>query len=123
MAIVVTTTVTQQVVVSFEAVNGDDKYTDALYFTPAEFAALTNPQIRAQAVARYQAWKAVVTAVRPPPTPAEIQANIDNLQQMEDATQEQLLNAVTPAAGIALLQARATKIAARIAALQAMVQP
>lgn len=48
-----------------DTVPNDPGFTDALYFTQAEFAALTNPQIRALAVARYNAWK----NAPPPPQP------------------------------------------------------
>lgn len=58
-------------------------YTDALYFTQAEYAATPRKTIDDAKAARVTAWKAIIDAPPIELTKADIQKQIDNVDQMK----------------------------------------
>ena len=68
-------------------------FTDAIYVTQAEHAAMTNAEIRALKAARFQAFKDAYNATPREATEAEIQAEVDSLQERLDVQREELRKA------------------------------
>lgn len=48
--------------IMFTVTEGNDSFTDALYFTPAEYAGMTQEQIAALQKQRFDNWKAHIAA-------------------------------------------------------------
>jgi hypothetical protein len=69
----------KRIQVRFTITEDGKTYSDALYFTEAEHAAATTKQIEDAQVARFNQWKAVVTAPPKEPTDEEKQAEVDTL--------------------------------------------
>lgn len=65
--------------VRFTVVDGDDRFTDALFFTPADYAALKPADLQAQQLQRFNAWKAALIAPAPIPSPQDLQELADAL--------------------------------------------
>ncbi len=109
-------TESQPVVIRFQI----EDYSDALHFADAaDRAQYTDGQILAMMQARYDNWRAIVTAPRPEPTPEERQAQIDALVQQQRDTQDQIL-ALAPADVMRpILEGQAALIADQLAALAA----
>lgn len=96
-----------QVRFTIKDVDGTE-FTDALYFTPAERAAVTPVQLAAMQMERFAKWKAAAAPIIPmAATEEQIRADLDALEQQRAALEEQIttrsaeLDAVT--AGTALL--------------------
>lgn len=75
-------TVRVQVIV--EAKTPEGNFRDAIYYSKAEFDALSDAQVQADKAARVTAWVAAVQAAKtapppPEPTKAELQAQLDEL--------------------------------------------
>lgn len=115
----ITEQIAEQVQVRFTVVDGDHTYSDALYFTPAEFASLTPEQLMARKVERFQNWKAIVTAPPRVPTQEEIQAQIAALTQQQLDTQAQLLALAPGDQMLAILQQQFEIVSEQIGTLQA----
>jgi hypothetical protein len=64
-------------------------FTDAIYYTQAEYAASTPAQRNAEMAARVQAWRQAILNPPTPPTPSvdDLQRSIDEI----DETREQFL--------------------------------
>lgn len=117
-------TVTEQVVVRFTVTDGDHSYSDALYFTPEEHAALDEKEIEAQQQKRFENWKTVVTAPPRKITDEEKQAQIVSLKEQLDATRDAILSALPDEAKkLAFLKERAAITAAQIAEREAAAPP
>ena len=113
---------TESIQVRFTVTDGSDSFTDALYFSPAEYAALTEEQLEAMKQARFAAWKAVATAPPAPvvpPTPEEIQAQIDSLTQQQRDTQTQLLALAPDDVMLGILEGQLALVQSQIAELSA----
>jgi hypothetical protein len=80
----------QNVQIRFTVREGDHEYTDALYFTPEEFAALTEEQLEAMKVRRFENWKAIVTTPRPEPTEEEKAAQLEALKAEQERIAAQI---------------------------------
>lgn len=94
-------------------------FSDCLYKTPAEYAALTEADLRAEMQQRHANWLAAINAVPPAPTPEDVQAQLDALVAQQAATQEQIVAIAPPEIVVPILEAQATTIAGQIAALTA----
>lgn len=110
-----------QVVIRFTVTEGDHSYSDALYFTPEEYAAQTPDTIAAMQQARFNNWRAIVTAPPVEQTPEMLQAQIDSLTQQQRDTQAQLLAIAPDDVMLPILQEQASLIAGQIAALTPVV--
>lgn len=112
MAVSVAFSAVQQVVVKAVITDGPNSgYSDAITYTPAEFAALTNPQIRQQFADRYKAWQDMMSAPRVPPSAADLVSMVDTAV----LNQDQALSQMDSATRLAYLQALQTRIAAKLA--------
>lgn len=81
----------EKVQVRFTVKDGDDRFTDALYFTTEERAALTDEQLQALQMARFEGYKAAVAArpVARARTEEEIASELKSLEEQRailDAT-------------------------------------
>jgi hypothetical protein len=67
------------------SVTGDDGrvYSDALIFTEAEYAALTEEQIEAQMQARYDAWAARIAEAEAQSEKSEAEQDADTLAKLK----------------------------------------
>lgn len=96
MAIVnVSQDVSTQVVVKFVLQDGDFTYSDALYFTPEDYKVMTQKDLDALQVKRFDAWKVVVTTPRIPPTPQEKLAYYNFLLDQRVSLDKQIADAAT----------------------------
>ena len=86
----ITSTPQEQVVIRFTVTDGDHNYSDALYFTPAEYALETPETIAAKQKARFDNWLAIVTAPRPEPTEEEKSAQLAALIEQQAALTAQI---------------------------------
>lgn len=60
-------------------------FTDALYFTPADYEALTEGEIEALEDERFQRWQEVVSSPSPEPSAADQLADIEQqIAQLEE---------------------------------------
>lgn len=122
MAIV--STQQEQVVIRFTVIEGDLSYTDALYKSAAEWAALqADPEgqakLTAEQQARFDHWKAVLNTPGPEPTPEEQEAKLIALKEQFSAIKEQILTALPDdGAKLAFIQEREAIVSAEIVALQ-----
>jgi uncharacterized protein YaiL (DUF2058 family) len=79
-----------QVQVRFTVTDGDHTYTDALYFTPEEYASKTPEEIEAMKVQRFENWKAVVTAPPREPADEEKAEQLEALKQQQELLAQQI---------------------------------
>lgn len=107
----------EQVVVRFTVNEGDHSYSDALYFTPAEYAALEPGHLEAMQQQRFAAWKQVVTAPPREVTVEERQAQIGALTEQQIATQGQILALADSDRAREILTAQAAIIAEQLVTL------
>lgn len=83
----------QKIQVRFTVTDQGQTFTDALYFTSEEYAALTERELAEMQRARFDAWLALVQAPPLPPvelSPEEIRGQIEQLQTQADALIAQL---------------------------------
>jgi hypothetical protein len=106
--------VNQPVIVRFTI----EDYTDALHFTQEEYAALTPEQIDAMAQARFDNWKAIVTAPRPEPTQAEKDAQLASMAEQVTSLKAQIAASTTPDVAVPILQGLVTATTEQIAGLE-----
>ena len=86
----ITSTPAEQVVIRFTVREDDHEYSDALYFTPAEYAALTEADIEAMQRQRFDNWLAIVTAPPREPTDEEKAAQLAALVEQQAAIAAQI---------------------------------
>jgi hypothetical protein len=70
--------------VRFTVKDGDREFSDALYFTAAERAAIAAEDLEALKTQRFEAWKAIVEAppaIAVPPTEEQVLADIVALEE------------------------------------------
>lgn len=95
-----------------------EDYSDALHFVDqADRDQYSNEQIEAMCQARFDNWKAVISAPRPEPTPEEIQAQIDALVGQQRVTQDQILSLAAPEVAVPILEEQQNIIASQLAEL------
>lgn len=110
--------VVEQVQIRFTVTDGDHTYSDALYFTPAEYAAKTPEEIEAMKLERFERWKAVVTAPPRELTEEDKQAQIASLTQQQLDTQEQLKRLTPGDQMLSILEQQLALVTADIERLQ-----
>lgn len=116
--------ITSQVFVQvrFTVTDGEHEYTDALYFTPEEHAALSPRDLAERQAARFDNWKAIVTAppieLKPEEQAAQKAAQITMLTEQLASVQEQILSLATPDEALAILQTPSEAVIEKIAAAQ-----
>lgn len=113
----ITFTAQEQIRIPFQI--GD--YSDCLYKTPAEYAALTPADLEAEMQARYDNWLAVVNAVPPAPTPEQIAAQVDAMVEQQRITQDQIVALSPDNVLLPILEGQAAVIAGQIAALTPVI--
>lgn len=107
-------TETTPVVVRFQI----EDYSDALHFVnQADRDQYSDAQIEAMCQARFDNWKAVISAPRPEPTPEDIQARIDSLIEQQRMTQDQILSLASNDVALPILERQAEVIAEQITTL------
>lgn len=74
---------TQQIQVRFTVTDGDDTFTDALYFSQEELASLTEEQLENMKHARFNNWKATVNAPPAPVVELTPQEKVDQIVLLE----------------------------------------
>lgn len=102
------------VVIKFQI--GD--YSDALHFqNQADRDQYSTEQIEAMCQARYDSYVALINAIRPEPTPEDLQEQLDALVAQQIATQEQIIAIAPPEVVVPILEGQSAAIADQLAAL------
>lgn len=84
------TQVIHRVEVRFTISEGDFTYSDALYFSPEEYAQLSGAMLQSLQRARFDSWKSsILTARAVEPTKADMQGRLDAIAAEKETLEAQ----------------------------------